>query len=179
MKKITSIIAILALVVPISVSAATDGTKGATSTGDMRLSVTIDQPPEPAVQISGLTDILFDRITSGETPPPETISNICVVLENANTYSIELSSEHNGNQGRGRLLDTNTFSSMYYNWEFSDNAGTAVTTALGTGLVGSTDANCLDGNTASLVITPEEGTNRDLSFRIIIEDVLTLTVSPE
>ena len=158
---------------------ATDGTLGATSTGDVGVRVIVIDTPASEAKITGLQDFDLAHITEFQTPPAVTLNNICVFLSTAATYSLTISSSNLPASNTGKMA--NGTREVPYTWAFADKDGKSVTTKNGSALAGSNNANCSGGETASLTITPTgpapEFDVSDLSNQLA--DILTLVVAPE
>ena len=190
MKKLTLLL-LTSLAIPSMAVAATDGTIGATSTGNVNISFVAEAPvapPEPEVEIFGLEDFNFgSKAPDDPMPSAITISNICVYLTVQGTYSLALEGDQltsSGLSGGDIVPYTATYTDPVSGTSLVHNAtppgfGGASTKG---GFAGSnTFGSCAPSELASLeiallgdVLHPEQG-QEDFDYF----GTLTLTVSPE
>ena len=163
-------------------SAATDGTIGATSTGELEISMTVKDAPESEIQISGLEDFDFGKVAVQQTPTPITISSICVYLSSASTYQLAVT-DVNPNPAAFSPLgyltpDDASAPERQYRYAYVDPDGVTVdTNQPHGGLRGSSNAVCAASDMASLTISPLSIT-QDVSG-VTWTGTMTLTVTPE
>lgn len=176
--------------------AATQGTLGTTSQGDVLLSVIVSPTPDAQISITGLEDFDWGNIVIPDNVsvnlPVLTKNNICVFMSDPGTYSISLTSVQGLNR-LGPFEMVNPFDTNYatnYNATFTDGLGNSFTTGTnngsdGIGMVPATSSSCAGtGDLASLTIDPGSvstafnGTINDYE-QAVYEDTLIITVTPE
>ena len=156
--------------------AATQGTLGTTSTGDVVISLTIPG----LVQISGLSDIALTPI---DTSVDASGSTTACIYSNSSTpggYTINATS---GNGGAGSFITVNGGNNLAYTATWDDGSGggpTALTS--GTTLIGQTNAdqtstNCSGGSNATFAIN-FTAANMQAVPQGVYTDTVTLVVAP-
>ena len=151
--------------------AATQGTVGGTSTGDLDIQVTIND----AVRISNLTDVVT-TFTGTDISAPQTV---CVYRNSTGDYNITAT----GDGGTGtefKIADTGVEIDYAVSW--NDGSGASAMTS-NTALTGqqnadTSDPNCGGGDTATLTI----GVLASDMVAVptgVYTGTLTLTVAPE
>lgn len=160
MHRFTRTTLITAAILATQAHAATDGTLGLSSTGSLNISLTAQPAPLAQIRISGLTDVNFGSVQTGQTPAPITQSNICVYMTLPGTYSITLDGGGASAGGDGLLVSGAAV--LGYDWIFSDRNGLAVTGEAGSGLSPSASVTCGAGQNASLQIAPRTVTDTPL-----------------
>jgi hypothetical protein len=154
--------------------AAQDGLLGATSQGDLEITLTID----PLVQISGLTDIQLGTYTGGADITG--VDNLCVY---SNTGGYEITATGDG--GTGSEFELNgTGHDVPYTVEWADSAGAGTGSPMtsGTVLPGQggtfTTPDCGGGNNAQVIVTVNS-TDLLAAPAQAYAGVLTLLVAPQ
>ncbi len=88
MRKLIPLLGVTLSLVPGVALAATDGSLGTSSTGEMTVSVSLT--PEPTqIQITGLDDINFDK-TLGGSPKVNAPISACVYMDDVGTFGVEV-----------------------------------------------------------------------------------------
>lgn len=158
-------------------TAATDGTVGASSTGN----ITVQLTKGDSVRISDLDDMFFG---SGTTLPPKQTDDICV-YSTTGSYTITASSNGNGSGGaQFRMVSATTTQFVRYLVEyrpdtFSQN-GDALTHNVASSTYNNADTvsdNCSGGVNSRLIIEIHPGTFA-AATPDIYTDTLTLLVTP-
>lgn len=150
MRKLLGISALVTAGLTISVGAfaATQGTVGATSTGDLDITVTIND----GVRISNLTDVVT---TFDGTNDIADTQSVCVYRNGTGLYAITATGD-GGVGGNEFIIDTVAADELDYTVQWNDGTG-AVGMTSGTQLTGQqnadvADPNCAGGDTANLTI---------------------------
>jgi hypothetical protein len=183
------------LVMSGSALAAADGVLGTTSTGTVAVSLTTEAaPPESMVQITGLQDVNFGIAELGVDPGSNMSTGICVYLNFAETYAIEVTTQSGidtpsllGGGVGGALLkpdgDTTIGQFIAYTVNFNDGSGggaqAGVAGGIATGLAGNASPDCGGTGPASLLVDIPFPLNNALPFDTTLTDTIFLTVSPE
>lgn len=156
--------------------AATQGTLGNTSTGDVGITVTI----QDLVQISALNDIVFG--TYGGTGPLTAAETFCVYRNNTGAYQVTLTGNSDGLGGTGTdFFVTSGTDTIAYTVTYDDGSGAAAITT-GTPLTGqlgdatATDCGGVDNTTINVSMAEADLQSAAAGT---YSGLLTLLVSPE
>ncbi len=172
-----ALVLLLAGVLSNSTWAATDGTAGATSTGDINVELTKGD----AVRISDLQDMYF---ASGLSLPPRQIDDVCI-YSTTGSYTITASSQGNGSGGsQFRMLSASKGQIVRYFVEFrpdtfSQNGDTLLHNTTSTTYTNAdTVSDTCSGGVNSRIIIEIHAPTFNAALPDTYTDLLTLLIQP-